>query len=48
MWSYLKVMLTNPGAVPSKAEPLLLYDLYVKCKLCNAYKPPNAHHGKYQ
>jgi hypothetical protein len=45
LWSMLKVMFTNPGAVESKAEPLSSNDLFIKCKICNSYKPPNANHG---
>ena len=45
LWSMLKVMFTNPGAVESKAEPLTTEELFIKCKICNSYKPNHAYHG---
>lgn len=48
---HIKVMLTNPGAVPADAEPLFKKrhplpgtQVEVICGRCDAYRPPRAHH----
>ena len=49
-WCHLKTMLSDPGVVPSHAKPLPQGNLGSKplipvCGICEAYKPPHAHHG---
>ena len=49
-WCHLKTMLSDPGVVPSHAKPLPQGDpgskpLIPVCGICEAYKPPHAHHG---
>jgi len=54
MWSHLKTMLTDPGAVPLTAVPLDYYneppysgryqEHHEICKQCDAFKPKTAHH----
>uniref|UniRef100_A0A7S2D268 Palmitoyltransferase n=1 Tax=Florenciella parvula TaxID=236787 RepID=A0A7S2D268_9STRA len=48
LWSHLKTMLTDPGAVPRAARPLAsARDAGIPetiCGRCDAYKPPRSHH----
>ena len=54
VWSHLKTMFTDPGAVPVEAIPLDYYDQppytgkfqdhHEICKHCDSYKPKIAHH----
>lgn len=49
LWSHLKTMLSDPGAVPKYAHPISL-DIsdptatITICGRCDGYKPPGAHH----
>eukprot|EP01035_Chromulina_nebulosa_P057980 gene57980-79426_t len=50
-WCHLKTMLSDPGVVPSHAKPLPQRDpgskpLIPVCGICEAYKPPHAHHDR--
>jgi palmitoyltransferase ZDHHC3/7/25 len=48
VWSHLKVMFSNPGAVPKLAKPISRdrSQPHVMCGRCDAYKPPMSHHGE--
>lgn len=48
IWSHLKVMFSDPGAVPRNAHPIPA-DIGTSvsvCGRCDAYKPPNSHHDR--
>ena len=49
VWSYVKVMFTDPGSVPKLAKPLPSSRRlpYTICGRCEAYKPPGSHHGNF-
>ena len=44
--SHMKTMLTDPGAVPSTAVPLVTTGIayHTMCSLCRSYKPNGTHH----
>lgn len=44
LYSHLKAMTTNPGAVPKDAQPLVPGGRRRQCRRCHVYKPPRAHH----
>ena len=46
VWSHLRAMLTNPGAVPEGALPVDGYTTPPppRCSRCATFKPPHAHH----
>jgi hypothetical protein len=48
LWSQLRTMMSDPGAVPPNAHPLLRdnEDGQIVCGRCECYKPPSSHHGK--
>lgn len=50
LWSHLKTMLSDPGAVPSNAHPAakdLASGVTISmCGRCDGYKPPMSHHDR--
>ncbi len=48
VWCHLKVMFTDPGAVPKMAKPIPRdqHLPHVMCGRCDSYKPPLSHHGE--
>ena len=44
MWSLLKVMLSDPGAVPSGATASRVEDMEGYCAKCDQFKPKSAYH----
>ncbi len=48
VWSHLKTVFSDPGAVPVDAAPLVSdrSDTISICGRCDSYKPPKSHHGK--
>ncbi|KAF2344058.1 hypothetical protein FHG87_025186, partial [Trinorchestia longiramus] len=49
LYYYLRAMWGGPGAVPPNWAPALASErqLVQHCKLCQAYKPPRAHHCRH-
>lgn len=47
LWCHLKTMVSDPGAVPKEAMPVLSDSdrSRIRCGRCQCYKPPLAHHG---
>jgi len=48
IWSHLKTMLSDPGAVPRNAHPIPedIGTSVSVCGRCDAYKPPGSHHDR--
>jgi palmitoyltransferase len=42
--AHVRAVLTDPGSVPKDAAPRTLLDTLVRCRRCDAFKPPRAHH----
>ena len=49
IWSHLRTMMGDPGAVPPNAHPLLenIETSQIVCGRCECYKPPMSHHGQF-
>lgn len=47
LWSHIRTMMADPGAVPSNAHPLAqdAETGQIVCGRCECYKPPYSHHG---
>ena len=48
LWSHLRTMMADPGAVPANAHPLV-HDIEISqivCGRCECYKPLHSHHGE--
>lgn len=49
VWCHIKVMFSDPGAVPKMAKPIPRdqHLPHVMCGRCDSYKPPLSHHGNW-
>lgn len=46
IWSHMRTMMGDPGAVPPNAHPLHSETSQIVCGRCECYKPPHSHHGE--
>ena len=42
--AHVRAVLTDPGTVPKDASPTALSEKMRRCRRCDAFKPPRAHH----